>query len=362
MMKRTAAMLLMICLLLTAISLPAYAEDAPVFSTAAELMDCIGGECAPALAEEIRFFYTEELDWVFRDPEPMEAVLYNAGILHWRQYQNAETREVRLTEIEYYPGFEIAQRRKAGETHLLDEEQAALLAEAEKIVSGVMETAESEYEIARGLHDELVRRVTYESSEMYFGDSRDTAVGALLNGLAECDGYADAYYLLCSIAGLQAGYQHGLSADGDGWIGHLWNVVCVDGLWYHTDVTWDDIGWDSYPGLCTYRYFMAGCAEMLENHGWDDALVNRPLAEENREDLFFYTRSGACFETLKDAASYIAAQKKGPEEQFVHVMVKGTQEGATLNDLLARSGMKGGWSVYSYPMGEDVCYDILIAG
>ena len=59
------------------------------------------------------------------------------------------------------------------------------------------------------------------------------ASGALLSGKANCQGFADAYWLLCTLNGLAVGYQCGHAGKGT----HLWNVIRVDERWYAADVS-----------------------------------------------------------------------------------------------------------------------------
>lgn len=61
-----------------------------------------------------------------------------------------------------------------------------------------------------------------------------TAYGALVEGDAVCQGYALAYKLLLDKCGIDSV----LVTSNE--MGHAWNLVKLDGSWYHVDVTWDD--------------------------------------------------------------------------------------------------------------------------
>ena len=63
-----------------------------------------------------------------------------------------------------------------------------------------------------------------------------TAIGALLDGKAVCDGYARAMELLCSYVKIPCRIIYGTS-KGDS---HAWNLIDLDGNWYHFDPTWID--------------------------------------------------------------------------------------------------------------------------
>jgi hypothetical protein len=62
------------------------------------------------------------------------------------------------------------------------------------------------------------------------------AYGALVDGKAVCEGYSRAMQLLSSYAGLQSMLITGQS-DG---VNHMWNLMNINGNWYHLDTTWGD--------------------------------------------------------------------------------------------------------------------------
>lgn len=55
-----------------------------------------------------------------------------------------------------------------------------------------------------------------------------------------CDGYARAYKILMDKAGIPTDYVSGSNRFNSNLSGHAWNLVKLDGTWYHVDVTWDD--------------------------------------------------------------------------------------------------------------------------
>ncbi len=66
-----------------------------------------------------------------------------------------------------------------------------------------------------------------------------TAYGCILEGQAKCAGYADAFLQTAKLCGLDVRYVYNST--------HAWNLVKLDGDWYHVDVTWEDpIGSNEY--------------------------------------------------------------------------------------------------------------------
>ena len=141
----------------------------------------------------------------------------------------------------------------------------------------------------------------------------DTAVGALKYGRAECDGYADAYFLLCTLADIPVCYVLGDTGDES----HLWNAIFFDGWWYQVDVTWDDMDVEGYDRMCTYRYFCVG-SSMIENHRWDKEFVLYDQATYNNWDYFFYTYhpTGANGKTIALTIQALFGKAMSLKEEF----------------------------------------------
>ena len=136
----------------------------------------------------------------------------------------------------------------------------------------------SDYEVALALHDYIVNHVEY----VHEGDHQ-TAYGALVGGKAVCAGYARAYQLLLTQAGIPCSYIQGESYDSSGsLVNHAWNLVWLDGNCCYTDVTWDDQG-DSYV---FHEYFNLSKEEISKTHILDS---NEVLPEScGHEDYRFF--------------------------------------------------------------------------
>ena len=88
----------------------------------------------------------------------------------------------------------------------------------------------------------LVENCTYEAAE---GWSNATAYSCIVSGEAQCAGYADAFLQTAKACGLEARYIHNSE--------HAWNLVKLDGDWYHVDVTWEDPIGDNDYGMGNLR-------------------------------------------------------------------------------------------------------------
>ena len=105
-----------------------------------------------------------------------------------------------------------------------------------------LEKSLTPYQLELFIHDYIVDNCEYDDSisvddkiSVEKAVSFD-AYGALVNGLAVCEGYAKAFQLLLNGVGLKCMNIIGESENEL----HMWNCVMLDGDWYYVDTTWDD--------------------------------------------------------------------------------------------------------------------------
>lgn len=102
----------------------------------------------------------------------------------------------------------------------------------ERHISGALnliEGLESEADIALYIHDYLCLNFSYDESLSF-----DNMYLFLKEGQGTCQGYTYTYMAILRAAGLECTFA---ASDS---MAHIWNLVKVDGEWYHVDVTWDD--------------------------------------------------------------------------------------------------------------------------
>ncbi|MBR3971896.1 MAG: hypothetical protein IKJ83_03295 [Ruminococcus sp.] len=117
----------------------------------------------------------------------------------------------------------------------------------------------SAYEKEIYLHDEFIERCEYADKEDI---SRDdfriyTSLGGLVDNYAVCEGYSRSMQILLSLAGIETYYVFGEGNDNL----HMWNVINLDGIWYHLDPTWND---GTYG--VDYSHFNLSEEEILTDH------------------------------------------------------------------------------------------------
>ncbi|WP_062202823.1 transglutaminase domain-containing protein [Demequina salsinemoris] len=148
-------------------------------------------------------------------------------------------------------------------------------AETAAVVDEILATSDvaaaaDDDELALALHDAVIVRTEYDWEASEAIDSFDTtdagaalvarsqqASGALVDGTAVCNGYAQAFLVLAEAAGLDAVLVTGTTDGSD--VFHAWNKVLIDGSWMVVDATWDDTD----VGAPLRDYFLLGDGDPL---------------------------------------------------------------------------------------------------
>lgn len=118
----------------------------------------------------------------------------------------------------------------------LETQKTAFSAAAEEILAGADEDM-TEVEKILYLHDTLALRIDYDYANYNAGsipDASYTAYGAMVDGVAVCQGYSMAFTYLAEQLGIESCFVSSESMN------HGWNAVRADGQWYYMDITHDD--------------------------------------------------------------------------------------------------------------------------
>ncbi len=117
----------------------------------------------------------------------------------------------------------------------------------------------TDFEKTLYLHEYLVSHYTYaEGTELH------SAYELLTEYQGVCSAYTRLYTGLLRALGIQAESLYSKEMN------HEWNIVNLDGSWYHIDATWDDPVPDK-RGLVNHGYFLLSDAAMRakQHSGWD---------------------------------------------------------------------------------------------
>ena len=132
-----------------------------------------------------------------------------------------------------------------------------------EIISNNIKSNMSEYDMELAIHDALVKKVDYYKYEDInnIPNVKHTAYGALVQNEAVCDGYAKAFMLILKELNIDSII---VSGDLDN-IAHAWNIVKIDGEYYHVDVTSDNVNVKNTKEV-VHTYFNLSDKEITKKH------------------------------------------------------------------------------------------------
>lgn len=151
-------------------------------------------------------------------------------------------------------------------------------------------------QIALSVHDHMILQNIYDDTL-----EKNTGYDLLVYGTTVCAGYAELYTQILNSVGIPC-----ITVTSEE-MNHAWNLVQLDGSWYHVDVTWDDPSKDIY-GRVRHTYFLLTDAEISTgeepHYGWD---ANISCTDTRYADAYWRgVENPICFES-KDV-SYLLRQ------------------------------------------------------
>lgn len=153
---------------------------------------------------------------------------------------------------------------------------AAFKNAAESLLDGVEGSDLTDLQKALIIHDRLAVLCEYDienyNSGTYYNDDY-TAYGALVECVTMCEGYSKAYGYLLNRVGIESYLASSVE------LGHMWNIVYLDGEKYHVDVTWDDAN-PNKVGAVAHDYFMCSSAKFNQGAHEADDYDMTPVSEK----------------------------------------------------------------------------------
>ena len=102
---------------------------------------------------------------------------------------------------------------------------------------------------ALAIHDFIIGFMNYVYESDGVTPANDSwahnIVGCARYGSGVCETYAKTYLYLCLINDVDCLIVTGYASEN-----HAWNMICIDGVWYTVDCTWDDTGTDARSYDC----------------------------------------------------------------------------------------------------------------
>ncbi|MBP5165724.1 MAG: hypothetical protein ILP09_00520, partial [Oscillospiraceae bacterium] len=201
-----------------------------------------------------------------------------------------------------------------------------------------------ELQTALVLHDYLALHVAYDHDNYVGGTIPElsyTAYGALVTGVAVCQGYAQAYRLLLSRCGIDSVY---ISSDS---MNHGWTAIRLGGQWYHVDVTWDDPAPDT-PGFVSHRFFLLSDETISdaehEHNGWSPDIG---CGSDIYEEGMFWEDLDAPI-PFTDADTYWSLEASGNHADQTISLIRRSWSGG---ETRTAASVKDYWPVWQQPGG-----------
>ena len=154
------------------------------------------------------------------------------------------------------------------------------------------------------IHDFIVKNVKYDKLKKEYSHE---IIGALGNGVAVCEGIAKAVKALCDelniwciIALSEANPEKGIKYR------HAWNVVRINGQYYHLDATFDNTL--SGDDIIRYDYVNLSDKQIFRDH--EPVIWKVPACNDN--DHFYYKEKKISWTTMEEVQNRTKqAVKKG---------------------------------------------------
>ena len=163
------------------------------------------------------------------------------------------------------------------------------------------------------LHDYVCDNTIYD--ETTFETTGHTAHSSLLDGRTVCEGYARAVQLLLDEVGIENYLITGEASDSNGADLHMWNIVKINGYYYHLDPTWNDGAFTDEQG---YFYFNVPDTYIMRTHSQFN--IQNTGCSYNNANYFAmmntYVKTFTGFANLTDVTANILS-KGGNSVEFV---------------------------------------------
>lgn len=157
---------------------------------------------------------------------------------------------------------QISDAYKSGNTSNLSDKDKETLGMAKSVLDEIITDGMSDYEKELAVYKWMTTNIGFDSGSMTVvpeDESKpvDNPNGVLKNHEAVCVGYATTFRLFMQMLGIDCMVVH------DSYLSHSWDLVKLDGQWYHTDI-YSDAG----SGEGNFSHFNLN-DEMMNSQEWN---------------------------------------------------------------------------------------------
>lgn len=244
-----------------------------------------------------QFTCTERLDFLVTDEITFDEL--------FDVYQLIYNDEYRLfyisPTIEYIvdPNTKYVTQMKLSYTHRMQEVEQMrqqISTAADSILSQITPQM-NDYDIVKLFHDSIIVSCTYSSDAV----NPNNIYGCLADKKALCQAYSQTFTYLCHMAGIDTFVVLGVANEP-----HMWNIVKMDGEYYHIDLTWDDPDRDRNPDSVRYDYFGLTDERIRQLRQVDPYDYDIPTANGTKYQYYYYNNLVA--DSVDEAKQILAAE------------------------------------------------------
>ena len=109
----------------------------------------------------------------------------------------------------------------------------------------------SDYNKIKAFHDHIINRTKYDEEQLF--DSHN-AYNLLTSSISACGGYSDIMAIYLNMLGIK---NYRITSEN-----HIWNLVELNGKWYHLDATWDDPVASDGKQYLLHNFFMISTSKL----------------------------------------------------------------------------------------------------
>ena len=170
----------------------------------------------------------------------------------------------------------------------------------------------SDVDKVMAVHDYLIDHIEYSNPHI-----RSFAYGALIEGKAVCQGYAQSLAMILNNLNVEC---HTIVAmtKGSNPVLHEWVRVKLDGEWYYIDLTWDDTPWAEDKN---YKYFLINTDMISRDHETGYSLAGGPEVDGSKYLYYAYKKQGIFAETKDDIDKIIRDQINAANQSYTTVKI-----------------------------------------